>query len=254
MEYSNAIFAGGAPGATTGTPTSFLDPSYEEWCSVQHSSVPLRPIQVPEAPVEDILDDFGLGSDNLDLDLGNDDELLDMLAREATSPNMGSDGAVPEMDTGIFDDSLSYSSLPSSDGSIAKKRSGADLSVAEIAVALMNNPEALELAKIVVAPQEAPIRTYKPTKCPPPLGSRVPATSKSTAGKRRAKRRAVPADEKDEKYWERRRRNTMAVRRNRLRKKLLSGGDPDVLERAEAQLAALISNESQLGSEDSFEL
>lgn len=65
------------------------------------------------------------------------------------------------------------------------------------------------------------------------------AVADNQAGKK-PKRRAVPDAEKDEKYWERRRRNTLAVRRNRLRKKLLgSGADPSTFERTQIQLHLL---------------
>jgi hypothetical protein len=242
LTASELLNAGGIPGVTPGMPEHFQDITYEMWCAVQ--GLPDETVLLGDSPIAD--DDVS--------ELSNDELLreFDLKAPLPLSPLWPGDNVestVPEIDEMLAnDDLMSFSMVHShvegcgdvtKPGDIATTTTKAADSapqislsgtpavndnITRIAEALARNPEALELARIVTS---TPSETKK-------------------ARKPRSKRRTIPDEEKDEKYWERRRRNTLAVRRNRARKKLIQkvaqgSADVSAIEAAQVKLNAIVT-------------
>lgn len=237
---SELLNAGGIPGVTPGMPEQIQDITYETWCAVQ--GLPDEAVLLGDSPIAD--DASELSNDELLREF----DLKAPLPLSPLWPGDNVDSTVPEIDEILANDDLMSFSMVHSQvegggdvtkpGNIATTTTAANNvpqislsgtpivndNITRIAEALARNPEALELARIVTS---APSETKK-------------------ARKPRSKRRTIPDEEKDEKYWERRRRNTLAVRRNRARKKLIqkvSQGSADVsaIEAAQAKLNAIVT-------------
>ena len=138
--------------------------------------------------------DFGLELPNMDMGMGDGSDgsdgmdvaaaaVPDVADREAPSP---SDDDVPTF--------MDMAQAAYRRAALTSRALLVDASVQKLAVALANDPQAMELAK---------------TLCKPPIRVVV----KPALSKKRKKKVAVVV--KDDKYWEKRKKNTLAAKKNR---------------------------------------